>query len=138
MKECKTQGIKTDKSKVENALQKIMDFFFLGKSQKGKKCTKSTTSKFIPVKVDAIPCEVTENIVHFSDGRLCDEPLVISCDDASVTDISEGTKEPCLIVPASDLNSSDFAKELGNILLEEKCYIFFGTSGLSKQGKEKA
>ena len=99
--------------------------------------TKKSTSKFVSSKENAVNCELSENIELFSDTRVEEYPMVISCVDAALRDICEGTTEPCLIVPSSDLNSGHFGKELGTILLKEKTHIFFGTSGLSKQGKER-
>ena len=109
----------------------------MAKSFKGKVLTKKRTAKVVSRKEESTPCDLMTNIEHFADGRLDDGPMVISCDNAALQELVAATTEPCLVVPSSDLNNSSFGKELGNCLLEDKSHIFFGTSALSQQGKER-
>ena len=137
LKECKQLGIQTDKVQIESQIQRVMDFFFLAKSFRGKLLTKKSSAKIVPRKADSTPSELMMNINQFSDGRGEDSPMVISCDHAALSDIVDATTEPCLVVPSSDLNFSSFGKQLGNFLLEDQFHLFFETSGLSNQGKER-
>ena len=135
MDECKKLGIKTSSQAIAENVQKVMEFFFLGKSHSGKIFSLKSCNKIIPNKVPIQKSQLLEDIENFSDERVEQEgPMVVSCDGKYLAELSEALKESYLVVPASDLNSCSFAKGLSSIMLQDRCTIFFETSGLRKTG----
>ena len=143
--ECKRLGIKTNKdgsSTVDNKsirvqIQHVMDFFFLGKANQGKIFKKKSKSKVVAGKLSTETCDSIENIEQFCDQRIEEGPIVISCDDDVFKELCGSMSEPHYVLSSNDLNSCSFSKELGKIILQDKCNIFMATSDLSKLGKER-
>ena len=85
MDECKKLGIKTSSQAIAENVQKVMEFFFLGKSHSGKIFSLKSCNKIIPNKVPIQKSQLLEDIEKFSDERVEDGPMVVSCDGQKFT-----------------------------------------------------
>ena len=139
--ECKQLGIKLDQGAgnrrcIEEYVQKVMDFFFLGKSHCGRIFSRKSKAKVMMKEKSDAESKLFKDIEDFCDGRLEECPIIISCDDF-LEELCRAISEPYLVVTSDDLNSCSYAIGLGKILLQDRCNIFMSTTGLSKTGKER-
>ena len=135
--ECNKLGITVDKKSVRVHIQNVMDFFFLGKAHRGKVFTKKSKSKVVAGKSVLEKNDALEIIEQYCDQRLEDGPIIISCDEYFAKQFCGSIGEPYYVLSSNDMNLCSFSKELGNIMLQDKCNILMETSNLSKSGKER-
>ena len=131
-------GIKVSKDLITSCIKKVMDFFFVGKSFKGKLFSKKAAAKVIYKKRrQLINSDIMDKVSNFCDQRGEESPMVVSCDENVSKELSDVMVEPYLFISSSDLNSCNFSKSLGNLLLEDRPNLFLETSNLLKTGKER-
>ena len=120
---------------VTTSIKQVMDFFFTGKSFKGKLFTKKSTSKVVHVNRQSRESEMLDQVSDFSDQRGEESPMIVSCDDHAKKELCHAMAEPYLIISNTDLNTCNFSKCLGNIMLETRPNLFLETSNLSTVGR---
>ena len=135
IRECNKIGVKVSKDCVTTSIKQVMDFFFTGKSFKGKLFTKKSTSKVVHVNRQSRESEMLDQVSDFSDQRGEESPMIVSCDDHAKKELCHAMAEPYLIISSTDLNTCNFSKCLGNIMLETRPNLFLETSNLSTVGR---
>ena len=113
-------GIKATFQNITENVQRTMDFFFHGKSFKGKVFNKKSTSKIVTQKNQAVKSSLLDQMEEYCDRRVDEGPMIVSCDGKYLREISDAVQDPHLVLSSVDLNYCSFSKSLGNILLQEK------------------
>ena len=134
--ECKRLGI-SNKTNVTESIQKVMEFFFHGKSLHGKDFSKKSENKVHDNKGSKKSSDLLDDIENTSDQRVEESPMVVSCDRSLKDELFSAVSEPYLVVTSDDLNSCSFSNELGKLFLHDNCTLFLETSNLTKLGTER-
>ena len=143
-KDCKKEGLQIDKSDISKSVSDVMNFFLKAKSTDGKKVV-SRKSTNLAEKIRLRQClgsgggvysKFWSSISQFDDRRTVKSCLIASC-NFDVRQCVKSLDQPFLIISSSDLNEKDFGKELGRVLLEEKCTICVETDGLTRLGSTR-
>ena len=143
-KDCKKEGLQIEKSDICKSVSDVMNFFFNAKSTDGKKVV-SRKSTNLAEKIRLRQCfgsgggvysKFWSSISQFEDRRKVKNCLIASC-NFDVRQCVKSLDQPFLIISSSDLNEKDFGKELGRVLLEEKCTICVETGGLTRLGSTR-
>lgn len=77
------------------------------------------------------------DIGRYSDERLEEHAMVVSCEENFAKELFTSMGEDYLVVDNVDLNTKSFSKQLGNLFLCDSMTLFMETTNLSKTGKKR-
>ena len=143
-KDCKKEGLKSEKRDISKAVSDVMTFFHKAKSTDGKKSAtrkstnlaeKQRTKKFL-VSRGGVYSKFWSSIGKFDGSRSNMSCLIASC-NFEVRQCVKSLDQPFLLISSIDLNERDFGKELGRVLLEEQSTVCVETEGLTREGSAR-
>ena len=138
--------MKTEKSQVRSSIKKVKDFFGIAASMDGKVGTAidiksenmmgkaSGKRNFIGIKSHSA---MWTSVIDFETSRSHAHSIIIGISGGSSEESVKGIHKPYLIISANDLNSKNFAKQLGRTMLEPACVICIDTIGLNNHGSKR-
>ena len=136
---CKKIGLNFEKEAISKAVSKVMDFYSIAQCIDGEKADgKSTnviqrgTKRLLPG--GGVYAKLWAAIDKYDQDRSIKNCLIASCDEVNISHCAKCLDQPILIIPASDLNSKNFCKQFGKVMLEDKSTICIESNGLRKEG----
>ena len=124
---------------ISKSVENVSNFFVNAKCVGGKQAAGKSSSQLVkPSKkrthASGVFSKFWTAIDKFEKDHLCERSIIVGCSESNVTHVVRSLDQPYLVISTSDLNSKDFKKQLGKILLESKATICIELVGLSEEG----
>ena len=144
-KDCKAQGLPNiGKDQIFSAVKKVRDFFGIAASVDGKKVETVRKSNNQMGKASGkrdlqglrSRSNLSSCFIQYEETRHNAHSLIVglAIEDQNLDKNLKGIDTPFLIISVEDLNSKNFANQLGRTMLEPSCTIFIKTASLERCG----
>ena len=136
---CKKNGLNFEKEVISKAVSKVMDFYSIAQCIDGEKAEGKSTNviqsgskRFLPG--GGVYAKLWAAVDKYDKERSIKNCLIASCDELNISHCAKCLDHPFLIIQASDLDSKNFCKQFGKVMLENKSTICIESNGLRKDG----
>ena len=136
---CKKNGLHFEKEVISKAVSKVMDFYSIAQCINGEKAAGKSTNVIQRgtkrlLTGGGVYAKLWAAVDKYDKDRSSKNTLIASCDELNISHCCKCLDQPLLIIQASDLNSNNFCKQFGKVMLENKSTICVESSGLRKEG----
>ena len=133
-----------EKHQITNSVRKVMDFFGIAASVDGQTVTEVRSQNQIgkasgkrDVFGQKSHSQLWRSVNNFEETRYAACAVIVGINDENVETSLKCIDRPFLLIPSNDLNSKNFTKQLGRIMLESSFIIIIRTGGLERSGSQR-
>ena len=128
------------KKEINKSISEVMNFFSLAKCVNRNKADGKSTNVMGKPSIKrgfgggGVYSKFWSSIREFEGKRLDGSCVIVGCDEVNISLCVKSVDQPFLLISANDLNSKDYCKQLGKVMLEPEATLCIGTEGLKKEG----